>query len=162
MDGFLTKPAHLQQLREALQRYGGALATAQPVPAAAEPADADDALLDRATVADVRRALTPAKYADLLGGLFEGRHQTVAALREGAAAGSFSDLRSQAHALKGASLSLGLQRVGEAAGALEASAAGVTPAELMRQIDRLEAQFTASLEACHRLGLLPVSAGSKS
>ena len=158
MDGFLTKPAHLPQLREVLQRYGGAPTGTAPAAAlhASPAAGPGGAHLDHATVADLRQTLTADKYAQLLGGLFNGWSQTLAELHQAAAAGGLlTDLRSQAHALKGASMSLGLQRIGELAGALQRVAPDTPPAELARHIDQLEQQFAAGLEACRQAGLLP-------
>jgi signal transduction histidine kinase/DNA-binding response OmpR family regulator len=153
MDGFLTKPAHLPQLREVLQRFGAAPAAAAHAAPASGPGSAH---LDHATVADLRQALGTDKYADLLHGLFNGWSQTLAELHQAAAAGGLlTDLRSQAHALKGASMSLGLRRIGELAGALQKVAPDTPPAELARHIDQLEQQFASSLEACRQAGLLP-------
>jgi len=158
MDGFLTKPAHLPQLREALERYGGATAAPRPAPAAAAPPETHDALLDRPTLDELREALSPEKCAELLGAFFAGRAQTLDELRQAVGAGAFAVLRSRAHGLKGASSSLGMRRVAELADRLQYSDAATAPAELTRLIDQLDRQFNASFEECGRLGLLPGAA----
>jgi two-component system, sensor histidine kinase len=159
MDGYLTKPAHLPQLRDALERYGGAPLTLASVSVSASAPDAGaasiDTLLDHATVAELQRAFPAAKFAELLGSFFAGRANAVAVLRRASAAGAIADLRSQAHALKGASLSLGLKRVGELADQLQSADAAMTAEARERLIDALERLFDASFDECVRLGLLP-------
>ena len=161
MDGFLTKPAHLPQLRDALARYGGAAASRDAPALGAAAADETDSLLDLATVADVREALSPGKYGELLAGFFAERARIVAELRGAARAALHAELRSRAHALKGASLSLGLRSVGTLAAQLQthAQAAGDTPAAtLLGLIDELERQFDASCDECLRRALMPGAA----
>jgi HPt (histidine-containing phosphotransfer) domain-containing protein len=179
MDGFLTKPAHLPQLREALDRYGGggtAIVSKSPA-----PISDDGSLLDLATVADAKDALTPQRYAKLLGDFLQSRATLLAELRRAAVNGA-DELRGRAHSLKGASSSLGLTAVGEAADKLQAAArdgsimqttgassvaitvpsfsaslfddASRTNREINDLIDRIETLFDASYEECLRSGLL--------
>ena len=157
MEGFLTKPAHLPQLREALERYSGTASAgfAEPTPFAAAP-DVDT-LLDHGTVAELQRALSEEKYAELLGPFLDGRARTLRDLRQAVATGALADLRAQAHALKGASLSLGLKRVGTLAHQLQVNDPNAPAAEQSRLIDALEREFEASFEECLRLELLPAS-----
>ncbi|MDE2627297.1 MAG: response regulator [Burkholderiales bacterium] len=173
MDGFLTKPAHLPQLRETLQRYGGGAAAGRPAPAAAvlagehagTPADTyadthvdtSDAVLDRTTLDELREALSSDKCAELLGAFFAGRAQTLDELRRAAATGALADLRNRAHGLKGASSSLGMRGVADVADRLQSGQTAATPTDIARLIDQLDRQFSASFEACRRLGLLPGS-----
>ena len=176
MDGFLTKPAHLPQLREALNRFGGAAAappgavttTTTTTTTAPAPAPQDsDALLDLATLDDVRKTLAPMKYGELLGALLGGRGPAVAELRQALLNMSHGALQSlsrqalgeRAHALKGAALSLGLHGVGMAAGQLQAASASGAPEQLGPLIDQLERRFEASVAECVRRGLLPGAAG---
>ncbi len=164
MDGFLTKPAHLPQLREVLARHAsGGLRTAAPTSAEAAapaPARADAAaddlvpLLDAATIDALRGALAPVKYGELLASLLAGRVGAIAGLRDAAHAARPAELRRLAHALKGAALSMGLHRVGTLAGRLETSPPAAATTELVASIDELERQFDASLAECRRLGLL--------
>jgi len=158
MDAFLTKPAHLPQLREALARYGNRTTVTEAASAAPEPdADEPPPLLHRTTADDMRAALSPGRYEELLGGFLAGRAGAVFELREAARAGHDAELRSHAHALKGAALSLGLSRVGTLAARLQPEAAPASAAGLEDAIDELERQFDASLAECQRLGLLPAS-----
>ncbi len=156
MDGFLIKPAHLPQLRDALARYGGAAASSAAALGAAA-ADETGSLLDLATVDDVREALSPRKYGELLASFFAGRKNVIAAMRDATRTGLHADLRSRAHALKGASLSLGLRSVGAHAAQLQAQAQApdTPPAGLSGLIDELERQFDASCDECLRRALMP-------
>ncbi|MBC7992113.1 MAG: response regulator, partial [Rhizobacter sp.] len=160
MDDFLTKPAHLPQLREALARYGGgAVVPASHKAADALPGDAESAL-DLATVDDVLEALSPPKYAALLAGFLGERFAQIAGLRQALAAGARADLRSRAHALKGAALSLGLRDVGALAGQLQSTAHDAPIAELGALVDRLERRFEASVTECAQRALLPATAAT--
>jgi hypothetical protein len=157
MEGFITKPAHLPQLRDALQRYGrGATMTTAEEPPAAVPAStaASASLLDMATVGDVMQTLTQPKYAKLLGRFFEQRKETVAALRQAVSDASHAELRSRAHSLKGASASLGLRAVSALAQQLQVSAPDPRPADHARLLDRLEEVFELSRVECQSAGLL--------
>ena len=156
MEGFLTKPAHLPQLREALARYGGGATPGAPA-ATVETAVETGALLDLATVDDVRRALSAVKYGALLGSFLSGGSAAIGELRAAMNEGSRADLRSRAHALKGAALSLGLHGPGSTAGQLQARAPKAPPAELRALIDTLETQFAASTVECTQRGLLPAA-----
>ena len=159
MDGFLAKPAHLPQLREALQRY------ARDTPAATAAADngfdvpdAPDgtpvALLDLPTMDDVSRALTPGKYRELLTRFFDGRALLVSELRQAVIEGAHAELHARVHSLKGAAASLGLSGVSAAAQQFQASAPVTVASELQALLDELEAQFELSLEACLQRGLV--------
>ncbi|MEP7296363.1 MAG: ATP-binding protein [Burkholderiales bacterium] len=149
MEGFLTKPAHLPQLRDALLRYSGATVPDEPALASAPaPAPAASELLDMVTVRDVVQALSPAKYAELLRHFFDERGATLTALR--AAAAGASELRGRAHSLKGASASLGLRAVAAVAQQLQSGAAGsIEPLFL-----ELESVFERSRAECLARGLL--------
>jgi len=155
MDGYLTKPAHLPQLRDALARYtgGSVAATSEPGP---RPATAEHALLDLATIEDVRQHLPAAKHIELLRRFFAGRNAAVDDLRS--AIGARADLRSRAHALKGAAMSLGLKRVGELAQQLQVDAAEAPDVNLASLIEHLDAAISDTAHACRRLGLLPDTA----
>ncbi|HEY9068224.1 MAG TPA: ATP-binding protein [Burkholderiaceae bacterium] len=157
MDGFLTKPAHLPQLREALERHSGIGGTPAPV-APQDRASPDarpsavDGLLDATTVDGARQALSPNVYADLLRRFFDDQSQALATLRSALRGADHTTLRSQAHALKGAALNLGLRMVADAAQALQASAGTERAAP---HIDALEHAFSRSRAHCMRDGLLP-------
>ena len=160
MDGFLTKPAHLPQLREALERHSGIGGNAPAAPLDGAPMTAApvpgsmplDGMLDTATVDDMRQALSPHVYAELLKRFFDDQPEALATLRGAIRVTDHATLRSQAHALKGAALNLGLRVVADAAQALQA-AAGTARAEL--HIDALEHALARSRAHCTRDGLLP-------
>ncbi|MBS0446098.1 MAG: response regulator [Proteobacteria bacterium] len=153
MDGFLTKPAHLPQLHAALQRHAGQA----PLSAPAAPAPDGDAELDRATMDDVRRLLTPARYAALLDDFFAG--PTLDALRAAIQRGDVAAMRDQAHALRGAALSLGLRKVAEAADALRHGDAAPTET-LAAGFAELERHLQITRDLCISLGLLRSDAAS--
>jgi CheY-like chemotaxis protein/HPt (histidine-containing phosphotransfer) domain-containing protein len=158
MDGFLTKPAHLPQLRDALQRHGAGTApfaaAEAALDAAASTAETPAALLDLPTIQDVSQALTPAKYGELLGRFFDDRTAAVAALRKAVIDASHADLRSRAHSLKGAAASLGLRGVSSVAQQLQASTPRTSTVDLLQLLDQLDTQFELSLDACVRNGLV--------
>jgi two-component system, sensor histidine kinase len=153
MDGFLTKPAHLPQLREALARHSGRSAPAAPEAArGALPAS----VLDLATVDDVQDTLTPARYGALLDGFLAGGTAAVAELRQALRDAQRTELKARAHALKGAALSLGLHALGTQAGQLQAAAPEAPGADLEALIAGIERQFDAGIGECRRRGLLPL------
>jgi len=158
MEGFLTKPAHLPQLREALQRYGSgvtAFAAADlTLDASAAPLDEPTVLLDMPTIQDVSQALTPRKYSELLGRFLDSRSVVVAELRQAAAVAAHADLRSAAHSLKGASASLGLCAVSAVAQRLQSSTPHAPTHELMQLLDELDTAFERSVAECVRSGLI--------
>ncbi len=154
MDGFLTKPAHLPQLREALERHSG-IGNTPSAPGdtavAHEPPTMDE-IFDPATVDDARQALSPIVYADLLARFFTGQPEALTTLRGAARSANHAALHAQAHSLKGAALNLGLRAVADAAQLLQsATAAG----EANGHIDTLEHALARSRAHCIRDGLLP-------
>ncbi|MEO5697057.1 MAG: ATP-binding protein [Burkholderiaceae bacterium] len=159
MDGYLTKPAHLPQLRDALVRYGNPHASSPPpVDAdgtAAAPCVTSNAVLDQIAIQTMRESLSPGKHAALLGALRDGWPSVLDQLRQCAVTPRPADLRALAHSLKGAALNLGLRGVGELAGELHASAPDASSAELLRRIEALEQKVRASFDECVRIGLLP-------
>ena len=160
MNGFLTKPAHLPQLREVLARHTGDAAEppAAPRPAASGPATSDD-IFDAVTLEDLQHALAPPKYAELLGSLLGEQRATLEGMRRATAEGARIGLAAQAHSLKGAALSLGLQAIGRLAGQVQSAAAVAGTPELHALVDRLDRGFEATRAAAIARGLLPAGAG---
>ncbi|MDP3823436.1 MAG: ATP-binding protein [Burkholderiales bacterium] len=147
MDGFLTKPAHLPQLRDVLARYGGATGA----DTAPEPRGEQPGRLDFATIDDLRRALSPEQTTTLLLRFFEdcARASGAAPETDGAA------LRARAHSIKGAALSLGLSSVAALAEELQ-RCPDDAPAEQFTQLRlALEADIAATREQCVLGGYLP-------
>jgi len=156
MDEMLTKPAHLPQLRDLLARYGGA--SAGPVAAAAHSGDAGGDIVDRATVEQFHASLSPQKYALLLASFFESHGATMSRLRDSVTSGERSATRDQAHALKGAALSLGLRAVVEHSELLRRAAADAPGPALAPLLDTLERQLLITRDLCQSLGWLPAVA----
>ncbi len=156
MNGFLSKPAHLAQLRDALRAHTAAPdrsvhgTSAAPTP----PAPRDDVQLDRATFEQVRSVLSPEQYAALLAKFFDDRGTALAGLRQTLATCAHGDIRAHAHALRGAALNLGLRTVAQTAEQLQSSAADTPVSELTRLLDALDQHLTLTRALCVRLGLL--------
>jgi signal transduction histidine kinase/DNA-binding response OmpR family regulator len=153
MNGFLTKPAHLPQLREVLGRYGqhpSTVFTAIDGSNAAAPASP----LDQATVDNVSVALSPAKYAELLARFFNLHSGTLQSLRQTQGRRDRDSLRSQAHALKGAALSLGLRSVADTATRLQDAAADDATTPIGPLLDELDRHIGITRDLCVKLGLL--------
>jgi signal transduction histidine kinase/DNA-binding NarL/FixJ family response regulator len=149
MDDFLTKPAHLPQLHAALQRYAGPSTPAARLEAPAH----DDGELDRATMDDVSRLLTPARYAALLAEFFAS--PTLGEIRAAAQRGDGAKLRDHAHALRGAALSLGLRKVAEAAEGVRGAGTGLPRDVIGARIAELERHLVITHDLCASLGRLP-------
>lgn len=155
MDEMITKPAHLPQLRELLARYGG-VTSAPPGPNVnTMTPDGHADIVDRATVEQFHASLSPQKYAALLSSFFEAHTATLARLRESVNAGDRSGVWSQAHAVKGAALSLGLRAVVEHADALKLAAADAGRPDLLVPLDALERHLQITRDLCQSLGWLP-------
>lgn len=150
VDDFLAKPAHLPQLRDALARLASGEAPARP---ATQPAS-DDQPLDAATVAQVRSALSPEQYGALLEGLFNVQDSTLRDLRLAATRRDLAALRSQAHGLKGAALSLGLRSVAGAAARLQQTSDSALDTDLDDALGSLEFAMTRTRALSRQLKLV--------
>jgi HPt (histidine-containing phosphotransfer) domain-containing protein len=115
------------------------------------------ARLDLATIDDVRQALSPARYGEVLGGFLADWASALGELHGAVQRDQRADLGSRAHALKGAALSLGLRGLGLLAGQLQSKAPDAPAAELAALIDTLARHFDASAAECRERGLLPSS-----
>jgi signal transduction histidine kinase/CheY-like chemotaxis protein/HPt (histidine-containing phosphotransfer) domain-containing protein len=153
MDDMLTKPAHLPQLRDLLARYGGS--GTLPKAAPARPAEGGGDIVDRATVAQFHASLSAQKYASLLSSFFDSQAGAMTRLRHALGTGDRASARDQAHALKGAALSLGLRAVVEHAEILRRAAADVQGPALDELLDGLERQLLITRDLCQSLGWLP-------
>ncbi len=145
MDGFLTKPAHLPQLRDVLARHGGGATGGELAPA--DTHGGAPGRLDFATIDDVQRTLSPEQYTALLQRFFDDCAEVPDA--DGAA------LRARAHSIKGAALSLGLSSVAALAEELQ-RCADTTPPPLLAQLRlALERDIAATREHCVLGAYLP-------
>jgi two-component system, sensor histidine kinase len=178
MNGFITKPAHLPQLRDALARYSaaepavsgaaGGTKTGEPAmpsaftstltSAATSAAPISEGGLDLATIADVRQSLSAEQFSNLLAGFFNEQARLLPAVRASAAnvasSSARADLRAFAHALKGASASLGLQGVATLAAQLQSSPVEAPSDALLEQLAAIERELGTVREHCLRRGLL--------
>ena len=163
MNGFLTKPAHLPQLREALARYAAAgteagSGAAVPVPAspacklAQPPGAASVMTIDRAIVDDLIQSLSAGQYATLLTAFFRSRNPTLASLQQAVADASYAALRGHAHGLKGAAVSLGLRSLASLAD--RPPPAEAVAATRTEWVDEIEHRFDIAHAECIRLGYL--------
>jgi signal transduction histidine kinase/DNA-binding response OmpR family regulator len=156
MDDTLTKPAHLPQLRGLLARYGGATTAPAAAPAPAEGAGHSE-LVDRATVEQLHASLSPQQYAALLVSFFEAHTQALQRLREAVEASDRASVWNQAHALKGAALSLGLRAVVVGADDLMQAAHQPTRPPMAPLLDALQRQLAITRDLCRSLGWLPAA-----
>jgi signal transduction histidine kinase/CheY-like chemotaxis protein len=157
MDEMLTKPAHLPQLRELLARYGGATAPASPLPLPSAP-DAHADIVDRGTVEQMHASLSPQKFGALLASFFDAHAGSLQRLHEAVEARDRSAVWGQAHALKGAALSLGLRAVVEHAESLKQASADPSRPDLHVALDALERHLMITRDLCQSLGWLPAAA----
>ncbi len=149
MDGFVTKPAHLPQLRDVLARHAGGSVEAEPTPAMEVTQNSARGRLDFATIDDVRRTLSPEQYTTLLQRFFEDCEQPAGEANDGAA------LRARAHSIKGAALSLGLSSVAAVAGELQRCPDTSPPAAVEKLRLALDKNIAATREQCVLAGYLP-------
>jgi CheY-like chemotaxis protein len=157
MDEMITKPAHMPQLRELLARYGGGPISAAPLATPPTPEAGTD-IVDRATVAQFQASLSPQKYAALLASFFESHAGTLDRLRAMAADGDRSGVWGQAHALKGAALSLGLRTVVQHAEQLKQAAGDGAHPDLTPALSSLERHLMITRDLCQSLGWLQAAA----
>jgi signal transduction histidine kinase/CheY-like chemotaxis protein len=157
MDEMITKPAHMPQLRELLARYGGGPTVARPLAMPPTPEAGTD-IVDRSAVAQFQASLSPQKYAALLASFFESHVGTLDRLRALAAAGDRSGVWGQAHALKGAALSLGLRTVVQHAELVKQAAGDSAHPELAPSLDALERHLMITRDLCQSLGWLSAAA----
>jgi signal transduction histidine kinase/CheY-like chemotaxis protein len=163
MNGFLTKPAHLPQLRAALARYADAGAAADSDSPASDPAvrptgpaeplaAAAAMTIDRAIVDDLIQSLSAGQYATLLTAFFRSRNPTLANLQQAVADASHAALRGHVHGLRGAAVSLGLRSLASLADRPPPADAAL--ATLTGWVDELERRFDSAHAECIRLGYL--------
>lgn len=153
MDDMLTKPAHLPQLRELLARYGGASRTAAATTPAADTTSAD--IVDRGAVEQLHATLSAQKYTALLGSFFDTYERTFKRVQSAADTGQRSAVWEQAHALKGAALSLGLRAIAEQADGLKHAAIDPTRPSLTAPLQALGRHLVITRDLCQSLGWLP-------
>ena len=173
----VTKPMSMPMLQTVLDRHFEGLPSLQPM--AAEPAGGADAqgldetsmdaaqappgsvasdaqapaLLNPAVVRQVR-ALMPAGQSPSLYDSFFGQTDAARrAMREAMRRADTNALRREAHAVKGAALTLGLPALAEAASRLNHAPQALSAAELALAVQRFEELSVATLALCRAEGL---------
>lgn len=144
MDGFLAKPVGIAALAALLDEEARALPAASALP---------DAGFDDSVLLELRRSLPPAKIAPLYQTFVRGVPASRQRLQ--AAGADAALLRAEAHALKGASASLGLISVTAAARELErlAKSGSADASALQIAVQALLSALQRSAELCARRGL---------
>ncbi len=149
MDGYVSKPVRLDDL-------AAALAGAEPGHAPGEEAGLGPlppAPLDLAALDHLRKLSTGSE--DLLGTLIQtystSSADDLSALRQLAAAGSWSDVARVAHRLKGGSLSLGAVRVAAVCVAIEERVRSTRTAEVGPLVAHLEQELVSAQSALDKV-----------
>ena len=137
MDDYVSKPIQLQALRDVLARYLGAEGLEPSASGAPLPERESSAVLDIVVVEELRRVLGE-RYPALLRTYLTDTPQRVALLREALGRGDRELLRREAHALKGASASLGATPLAQACEALFHGAVTTSVNRLLDRIAEIE------------------------
>ena len=142
MDDYLTKPTELGTLREKLTYWlGKPLALAKP--RGRTKAARGDKLIDRARIEEL--AGGPEGIAEVLSGLESAVRADIAELQSALARGDLPNVRSAAHRIKGAALSIGSERLAATAARLEQATR--EPAEALHATEDLLDELSSVLEA---------------
>ncbi|HEX2009586.1 MAG TPA: ATP-binding protein [Roseateles sp.] len=148
MADFLAKPVDMQTLAAVIHRQAHPVPAAAPMPSAAT--DFDDQVLQI-----LRRTLPPGKVPGLYRSFVNEVPLSLQRLRQALQPVDAPALRATAHAIKGASASLGLSEVTAAARELEQEAKrGAAPPVLGRHGSALIAALERSTALCAERGLI--------
>jgi len=150
MDDFLAKPVHIADLQAMLLRHGPGPAVERALAAQAEPLPA----IDQQTLNQVRNALPPETFHQLLQAFLRDEAQSLPNLERALREQSRSDLRQTAHSVKGAALSLGLLVVSRPAMVLEQLPADASPAAAEHAIRELRVALGQARQVCQEMGLI--------
>ncbi|TDP63762.1 ATP-binding protein [Roseateles toxinivorans] len=150
MDDFLGKPVHIADLQAMLLRHGPAPAAERAPTPQAEPLPA----VDQQTLNQVRSALPPETFKQLLQAFLRDEAQSLPNLERALREQSRSDLRQTAHSVKGAALSLGLLVVSRPAMVLEQLPADASPAAAEHAIRELRVALGQARQVCQEMGLI--------
>lgn len=121
MDDYLSKPVHRDVLAGCIARWSGGRSahTAQGTPA---PAAGTAPLYDMDMVRELKAVTGEDGFADLIRTLVETAHGQLDAIENAAKAGQADAVAAIAYSLRGAAANMGLARLAEAAGRIEAGA----------------------------------------
>jgi PAS domain S-box-containing protein len=143
MDDYLTKPTELGTLREKLTYWLGKPLALGKSRGRTKAARSDARLIDRTRIEEL--AGGPEGIAEVLSGLEGAVRGDIAELQSALARGDLPAVRSAAHRIKGAALSIGSDRL--AATALRVEQATRDPAGALLATDELLEELNSVLEA---------------
>ncbi|MDP1650430.1 MAG: ATP-binding protein [Rubrivivax sp.] len=159
MNDFLAKPVSPQKLAATLRRLFGTGAPDATPALGAQPLRApawghSPALVDEAALAMALQVMSSDKLAALLQAFMDQGPDTVHRLRAAVRDAQPLELRTHAHAAKGAALNLGLAGLAATAEALQEGAAHLPAHEIARLVQRFEELLPVTRAALHDLGVL--------
>jgi len=157
MNDFLSKPVSPQKLAATLRRLFGTGAPAAPpdvLPPRKVAWGHGQALVDESAIAMALQAMPREKLATLVQAFLDQAPDTVQRLRAAVRDAQPLELRTNAHAAKGAALNLGMAGLAATAEALHEGAAYLPAHEIARLVQRYENQLSATREAMVDLGVL--------
>jgi hypothetical protein len=163
MNDFLAKPVSAQKLGATLRRLFGTGAPertqAPDAPPPRVPAwSHGQPVVDEAAIAMSLQAMSRDKLEALLQAFLDQGPDTVRHLRAAVRDAQTLELRTHAHAAKGAALNLGLAGLAATAEALQEGAAYLPALEIARLVQRYEDLLPVTRAALHELGFLPAAA----
>jgi HPt (histidine-containing phosphotransfer) domain-containing protein len=158
MNDFLTKPVSVQKLAASLRRLfgsGTAMPDDSPLPSKPAPSWAGShPVVDESAVAMALQAMSREKLAAMVETFLDQAPETVQRLRAAVRDAQPLDLRTNAHAAKGAALNLGMAALAATAEALHEGAAHLPAHEIARLVQRYEDLVPATRLAMCELGVL--------
>jgi signal transduction histidine kinase/DNA-binding response OmpR family regulator len=158
MNDFLTKPVSVQKLATSLRRlFGSGTATPDDVPVPPDQAPAwasSPPVVDGSAVAMALQAMSREKLAAMVEAFLDQAPETVQRLRAAVRDAQPLELRTNAHAAKGAALNLGLAGLAATAEALHEGAAHLPAHEIARLVQRYEDLVPATRQAMSALDVL--------
>jgi len=161
MNDFLSKPVSPQKLAATLRRLfgtGAPAAVTEVLPPRQRAWGLGRALVDESAIAMALQAMPREKLATLVQAFLDQAPDTVQRLRAAVRDAQPLELRTNAHAAKGAALNLGMAGLAATAEALHEGAAYLPAHEIARLVQRFEDQLPATREAMVDLGVLRHSA----
>ena len=144
MDAFIGKPIAPDALAETIASVLGRAPAAADAGGGGRDEAGDSALIDPAVLAQDRAALGAERGTLMIETFVETAPQQIAGIRSALAEGRAERAADLAHALRGAAGSLGLRRLADRCGAIEARARTPEAAALAHELDEL---FEVSREA---------------
>ncbi len=158
MNDFLTKPVSVQKLAASLRRlFGSGTATPNDTPLPPEPSPAwagSHPVVDESAVAMALQAMSRERLAAMVKAFLDQAPETVQRLRAAVRDAQPLDLRTNAHAAKGAALNLGMSALAATAEALHEGAAHLPAHEIARLVQRYEDLVPATRQAMSALDVL--------